>query len=48
MWLIDANKLIEHAYRDKLNSRELIVQMIENAPRIEAMSTDEIKKYHLM
>lgn len=34
MRLIDADELMEHVYRDKLDSRELIAQMIENAPTI--------------
>ena len=32
MRLIDADELMEHAGRDKLDSRELIMQMIKNAP----------------
>lgn len=32
MRLIDADELMEHAARDRLDSRELIMQMIENAP----------------
>lgn len=44
MWLIDANELIEHAYRDKLDSRELIVQMIENAPTVKAISINVLKE----
>lgn len=47
MRLIDANELMEHAYRDKLNSRELITQMIENAPTVKAISTYEINKISL-
>lgn len=31
---IDANELLEHAWRDKLDSRELIAGMIESAPTI--------------
>lgn len=31
---IDADELMEHVYRDKLDSRELIAQMIENAPTV--------------
>ncbi len=31
---IDADELMEHAGRDKLDSRELIMQMIDNAPTI--------------
>ena len=30
MRLIDATELMEHVYRDRLDSRELIVQLIEN------------------
>ena len=32
MRLIDADELMEHVYRDKLDSRELIAEMVENAP----------------
>lgn len=39
MRLIDADELIEHAWRDKLDSRELIAQMIENAPTIKEIPT---------
>ena len=35
MRLIDADELMEHACKDKLDSRDLIVQMIENAQTIE-------------
>ena len=31
---IDADELMEHAIRDRLDSRELIWQMINNAPTI--------------
>ena len=34
MRLIDADGLMEHACRDKLDSRELIAKMIENAPTV--------------
>ena len=34
MRLIDADELIEHVYRDKLDSRELIADMIKNAPTV--------------
>lgn len=34
MRLIDADELLEHAYRDRLDSRELIADMIRNAPTI--------------
>lgn len=39
MRLIDANELIEHAWRDKLDSRELIVEMIEKAPTVKEIPT---------
>lgn len=35
MRLIDADELIERAYRERLDSRELIAQMIESAPTVE-------------
>jgi hypothetical protein len=35
MRLIDADELMEHVYRDKLDSRELIAEMVKNAPTIE-------------
>lgn len=35
MRLIDADELLEHAYRNKLDSRELIVEMINNAPTVQ-------------
>lgn len=34
MRLVDADELIEKAYRERLDSRELIAQMIESAPTI--------------
>jgi hypothetical protein len=34
MRLIDADELIERAYRERLDSRELIAQMIEPAPTV--------------
>ena len=39
MRLIDADELIEHAWRERLDSRELIVQMISNAPTIKEIPT---------
>lgn len=32
--LIDADELMEHVYRDKLDSRELIADLISNAPTV--------------
>ena len=34
MRLIDADELTEHAYRDRLDSRELIANMIKRAPTV--------------
>lgn len=42
MRLIDADELIEHVYRDKLDSRKLIADMINNAPTV--TSTVEMEK----
>lgn len=39
MRLIDANELMEHTWRDKLDSRELIAKMIEEAPTIKEIPT---------
>lgn len=32
--MIDADELMEHVYRDRLDSRELIAKMIQNAPTV--------------
>ena len=42
MRLVDADELLEHVWRDKLDSRELIAKMIENAP------TEQYKVRHWM
>lgn len=34
MRLIDADELMEHVFNDKLDSRELIAQMVANAPTV--------------
>ena len=39
MRLIDADGLIERAWRDKLDSRELIVEMINTAPTVKEIPT---------
>lgn len=39
MRLIDADELMEHAMRDKLDSRELIMKMIYQAPTIKEIPT---------
>ena len=35
MRLVNADALMEHVYRDRLDSRELIAEMVRNAPTIE-------------
>jgi hypothetical protein len=39
MRLIDADELMEHVWRDKLDSRELIAGMVAKAPTIKEIST---------
>lgn len=34
MRLVNADELMEHVYRDKLDTRELIAKMIENTPTV--------------
>ena len=41
MRLIDADELMEHTMRDRLDSRELIFQMIQNAPTIDAIKPND-------
>ena len=41
MRLIDADALIERAHRERLDSRELIAQMIESAPTV-AVEEDNV------
>ena len=38
MRLIDADELMEHVCRDKLDSRALIAQMVNNAPTVDIVS----------
>lgn len=40
--LIDADALMDHVYRDKLDSRELIAEMVNNAPTV--MDVTETEK----
>lgn len=40
MRLIDADEIMEHVWRDKLDSRELIAEMIDNAPTVKKISTE--------
>lgn len=38
MRLIDADELLEHVWRDKLDSREAIARMVKSAPTIKVKS----------
>jgi molecular chaperone GrpE (heat shock protein) len=40
MRLIDADELMEHVWRDKLDSRELIAKMIDNAPTVKEVKSE--------
>ena len=40
MRLINADELMEHVWRDRLDSRELIVEMIEKAPTVKEIPTN--------
>lgn len=44
MRLIDADELIERAHRERLDSRELIEQMIESAPTVVDEENVALKK----
>ena len=49
MRLIDADELMEHVYRDKLDTRELIAAMVSNAPTVETydlkLKCEELKAH---
>jgi molecular chaperone GrpE (heat shock protein) len=40
MRLIDADELMEHVWRDKLDSRELIAKMIDNTPTVKEVKSE--------
>ena len=40
MRLINADELMEHVWRDRLDSRELIAEMIEKAPTVKEIPTN--------
>lgn len=44
MRLIDADALLEKSYRERLDSRELIEQMIESAPTVAVEEDVALKK----
>lgn len=43
MRLIDADELMEHVYKDRLDSRELIADMVQRAPTIGIEQTETEK-----
>lgn len=43
MRLIDADELMEHVYRDRLDSRELIADMVQRTPTIRIEQTETEK-----
>lgn len=47
MRLIDADELMEHVYRDKLDSRESIADMVKNAPTVTSVAEEEWKRCEL-
>ena len=47
MRLIDADELMEHVNRDRLDSRELIEEMVQNAPTIKLKITGKGEKLDL-
>lgn len=48
MRLIDADELMEHVYRDRLDTRERIAEMIANCPTIKQNSQRERLKTEIM
>ena len=42
--LIDANELLKHIWKDRIDTRGLIDQMVNNAPTIPAVPVDQIKE----
>ena len=42
MRLIDADELKEHVWRDRLDSRERIAEMVDRAPTIYSMTVDAL------
>lgn len=42
MRLIDADELMEHVYRDRLDSRELIAKMVIDAPTVQPIGLQEM------
>ena len=47
MRLIDADELIEHVWRDRLDSRERIADLVESMPTIKAVPTESVIPYSI-
>ena len=47
MRLIDADELIEHIWRDRLDSRERIADLVESMPTIKAVLTGGVIPYSI-
>lgn len=47
MRLIDADELIEHVWRDRLDSRERIANLVESMPTIKAVPATGVIPYSI-
>lgn len=47
MRLIDADELIEHVWRDRLDSRERIANLVESMPTIKAIGATDVIPYSI-
>lgn len=47
MRLIDADELIEHVWRDRLDSRERIANLVESIPTIKAIGATDVIPYSI-
>lgn len=47
MRLIDADELIEHVWKDRLDSRERIANLVESIPSVKAVGATDIIPYSI-
>lgn len=47
MRLIDADELIEHVWRDRVDSRERIAKLVESMPTVKAVPTEGVFPYSI-
>lgn len=47
MRLIDADELIEHVWRDRVDSRERIADLVESMSTVKAVSTEDVIPYSI-